>query len=1318
MIAGARGPVNRCPPAAMLTKRPPIGNTLISCPGVCLGKFASDMNIRCPSCDRDMDLVREPDAGPVRCPHCDEEIPPEAFRTEEDVVEELAPGIHVGQRLGPYEVEEMIGSGGMAVVLRGRQLSLDRVVAIKILPHDLAEDEMFVQRFDSEAAAMAELNHHGIVGVIDRGREGDTYYIVMEFVAGETLQDLIRRAGKLDQAEASRILQQICGALTYAHRRGIVHRDIKPANIMINTDGEVKIMDFGLAHLARAVEDFGLTKTGQTMGTLKYMAPEQLLNPKEVDGRADVYSSGVIFYEMLTGKLPVGAFRMPSELSPDLDQRLDEVVIRSLRTDPEERFAAAEEFGAMAAAIVSSPMVTAREAKAREEADEEADEAPSETVPRARGACPHCRHLSDPQATICESCGADISSLFLLCPQCSQENRIDLDRCRACGEDLKRFRRTARRAIRKSRRRARELVSDKKFDEALQELQRLASIPGPAFEPVRRKTRQQITTVERQRMQWHGQLYEAAKRAVAERRLEQAIEFLAPLPTGFKKADELRGKAKARLEEGKRLIEEGVRLHREGAAAEALECFRKAAEIWPKSPRVRKQILTLKNEVGNRTIVDDYASDAEGAAAKGDYTEAVALCRKVLELEPTNERALELRAKLESQADDVQTRQTDFSSAFRATRQSRQVHINPKSVLIPVAVAAAVVFIILLLPGLLSVSADKHAAALQWQSAAEEAAREGKLDDAALHYGTLAREYSSTEWGRSARDALAEVNERFRAYDRMSAAATELMDRGENQQALAALDILIRDGAGPRSNRHIEWARDAAKTIRHEQMNTHLARAVELLGAKRIHEAETIYTSALKDFGAVLSADEAAKRQAERDDIRKQIAAYERLRDEAATALGKKDVEQAEAALAAALRITSHEPKGTALAEEYLAVRSSPRGMVHVPAGTYIYGSDDGDADEVPRRELALARSFYMDVHEVTNAQYAAFCREQRHGPPHAWPEGEPPVGSEREPVAGITWDDAAAYAAWAGKRLPTEAEWERAARGTDGRRYPWGNEWQPAKGVFRFAPAPVGAAADRSPAGCADMAGNVAEWTSDSAEAEPKKTASGRRDHDSSADREAHRSSVGLANLRVVRGGSWVGIEEDRSIRPVRGGGSEGAAEILVDDARAPGIPVLAPGNLAMVLKAIAGSTDRATIELHRFLPGRGEWVGQSFPVGKGDPIGERRTVRLATAGGAKEPVEVDFRTGCTFGGLTSVKPLTMAYHGPDGVRRTMVKAAWQPPALSRGARQVKARGALARSARCANRMAAPAAGRYVNVGFRCAMTPELWRKVAAGPE
>ena len=150
--------------------------------------------------------------------------------------------------------------------------------------------------------------------MIDRGCEGETYFIVMEYVEGETLKDRLRREGKLAPEQVLQIGEQVLAGLAYAHRHGVVHRDIKPGNIMINREEKVKIADFGLAHLAKSQGGLDVTRDHHTMGTLKYMAPEQLTSAKNVDERTDIYSFGVCLYELLTGKLPLGMFKMPTEV--------------------------------------------------------------------------------------------------------------------------------------------------------------------------------------------------------------------------------------------------------------------------------------------------------------------------------------------------------------------------------------------------------------------------------------------------------------------------------------------------------------------------------------------------------------------------------------------------------------------------------------------------------------------------------------------------------------------------------------------------------------------------------------------------------------------------------------------------------------------------------------------------------------------------------------------------------------------------------------------------------------------------------------------
>jgi predicted Ser/Thr protein kinase len=235
------------------------------------------------------------------------------------------------------EILELLGQGGMGVVYKARQRQLNRLVAVKILPPSVGEDPAFTERFAREAQALAQLNHPHIVQVYDFGQTDEFFYFVMEYVDGVNLRALIR-GGRLEPEEALRIVPQICEALQFAHDEGIVHRDIKPENILIDKKGRVKIADFGLAKLlGRAPEELSLTGTGQLMGTLGYMAPEQLQQAHTVDHRADIYSLGVVFYEMLTGQLPIGRFELPSK-KVQVDVRLDEIVLRSLESEPDRRY--------------------------------------------------------------------------------------------------------------------------------------------------------------------------------------------------------------------------------------------------------------------------------------------------------------------------------------------------------------------------------------------------------------------------------------------------------------------------------------------------------------------------------------------------------------------------------------------------------------------------------------------------------------------------------------------------------------------------------------------------------------------------------------------------------------------------------------------------------------------------------------------------------------------------------------------------------------------------------------------------------------------
>lgn len=259
----------------------------------------------------------------------------------------------IGRLLGKrYEVVERIGGGGMAVVYRGRCTYLNRTVAIKVLRSQFAADDEFVKRFEREAQAAASLSHPNVVSVYDVGVDAGVHYMVMEYVPGLTLKEKIEKEGKIDQREALRIACQICEALEHAHRHGIIHRDVKPHNILLTDDGHVKVADFGIA---RAANCASITLAGTILGSAYYFSPEQARG-EQTGERSDIYSTGLVLYEMLTGKVPfsdgsplaiarkhIEEEIIPPSRSVEIRTEVERIVMRALQKDPQARYSSARE---------------------------------------------------------------------------------------------------------------------------------------------------------------------------------------------------------------------------------------------------------------------------------------------------------------------------------------------------------------------------------------------------------------------------------------------------------------------------------------------------------------------------------------------------------------------------------------------------------------------------------------------------------------------------------------------------------------------------------------------------------------------------------------------------------------------------------------------------------------------------------------------------------------------------------------------------------------------------------------------------------------
>jgi ribosomal protein L37AE/L43A/predicted Ser/Thr protein kinase len=465
------------------------------------------MNFACPSCGKEFEAVRPESGHAVQCPACRY-----TFADTDSTILDISPppksdSLEAGRVLAGFRVEELIGRGAMGVIYRATQLSLDRIVALKVLPGAFADNEKFVDRFHKESGALSALSHPNVVTIFDRGHVGRTYFFVMEYVDGPSLRDVLE--GPIDVYQFLRIAKGTAAALSYAHEQGVVHRDIKPSNIMLTSRGEVKIADFGLAGIMRQEMADASTGRPTVMGTPAYMSPEQKRDSLRVDGRTDIYSAGVVFYEALAGMKPdIPLSRPPSALAASADPRLDPIVDRCLKEVPGERYQSAQE-------LLS---------------DLEHFEADLRRAPP----CPSCGKNNPVRAEVCTHCGADLEELFDVCPECMGRNRREVRRCLHCGADLERGRTIITQKVTLMLEQADKLRLGGNYTEALQILNEVDSIEGRAFEEERQRATLLKEKTVSERIKAARTAYREGRRMLAERRFREAIELFKSVPADIK----------------------------------------------------------------------------------------------------------------------------------------------------------------------------------------------------------------------------------------------------------------------------------------------------------------------------------------------------------------------------------------------------------------------------------------------------------------------------------------------------------------------------------------------------------------------------------------------------------------------------------------------------------------------------------------------------------------------------------------------------------------------------------------------------------------
>ena len=1255
----------------------------------------ADKKVTCPVCAHEFNVQPGADLARLVCPHCETKIPEQAVRGPSEAAEDLALGFKPGQQIGNYVIEALLGSGGMAVVFRGRQLSLNRTVAIKILPKDLAKSKLFIQRFAREATVLANLNHPNIVSVIDRGFEGETYFIVMEYVEGETLRDRLGREGKLAPEQVLQIAEQVLAGLEYAHQQGVVHRDIKPGNIMLNRREQVKIADFGLAHLAKSQAGLDVTGDHHTMGTLKYMAPEQLTSAKSVGERADLYSFGVCLYELLTGKLPLGLFKTPTEVDSALDVRWDEIILRSLRMDPDERFANAGEMARALRELATTPRVT--------QAQREKEEEPTSKVQGVLSltTCASCGHESAPTAHQCEQCGASLEDIFDECPSCKIKNRLELEQCPGCGTDLRQHRRQRRKDAQAIQTKARQLVADHDFDAALLELKKLEEFRTREYASMRTSADLWIERVSQRRERLFRRTYEAGQRMIAEGNIGRALEFWNALPDNYKDVAVRRKELAARAAAAINAMAAGTRFYDQGDVSRAVTEWEKAAASRPNDSELNRRLTAARDKLGNLNLKRSYLREAREEAERGNFEEALVLSRKALELDPGDGSALlvtkEVEARQRELAESEVREEPEVQKPDEVKPEasfSELLHIRPLLVGLAIlgVMALGLWFFFVHVPRAREEAATEANKVFTEAQSLKDA---GKLSDAITLCDRIAKDYPNTSFAGKANDLSAEMQKLIADAHACCAEAEAIASKGDLDSLIAGFKKYQAALSGPPVTLVAESKESAERRL--DEIRNGIAQAEAELGAR--DEKSGDWRAALDRYQMV--SDEFGFH---RDPILSKIAqAQKQLRDcamQVRAGIAARQASKWDAAYhagVAALDLVSADSDARSLLASIAPKLQPPPGMTLIPPGKYIVGGSEGN----PQRTVELPFGLFMDIKEVTCGRFKAFLRATGRPAPPGWVEQQ---DNEEMPVTNVTWSDAAAFAAWAGCAVPTEEQWECACRGPSGQIYPWGDTWTPANAVLGFGPAPAGSAQnDRSPFGCMDMAGNVAEWTATPLESSAN-----------SSPVSARSTMPAKPRFFVVKGSSWAGVEEGRPTRVVvvpLPQGSRDMPMLLTTDPRTPEWQVRYRSNLEMEYLGVVATADYTYVVVRKWMPSWEHWAESKFRVIPDQEIGGMATVTVDEGPKARRKImTLSLATGCF--AVKQEPKEWLDVRDPSGVIRRLPLVGG---AASRSAKLNECKEAspteemtLERAASATTRMLGRENARYINVGFRCAKA--LW--------
>jgi serine/threonine protein kinase/formylglycine-generating enzyme required for sulfatase activity len=918
----------------------------------------------------------------------------------------------IGTTIDKYKIVEPLGRGATADVYKAYQPALDRYVAIKILHSFLATDKEFLRRFQNEAQAAANLRHPRVVQVYDFKAFDDQCYMVMELINGHTLEAQMRKLAASDEImaldEAFRITRDIASVLSYAHSQGMIHRDVKPANVMINQKNQVILTDFGIAKLLNSTLH---TATGSIVGTPYYMAPEQGLGGGG-DARSDLYSLGVMLFEMVTGQLPYQAetavglllkhisapIPIPSQLNPSISPDIDRIIVKALAKNPDNRYQTA------AALIEHLDLAENR-------------------IPIPDAALPTVS-TSPPQPSTSSAVMTEadwMASPYTLSHGRVANNPMELP-----------------------------AVCDAEWDRAAEHF-----------------TRGYITRWLRDGINF---LRAAHRHALADE--------LEPIVT--------------RAESIVKQVQTEDEIAQSAGLEELLEFLGAPSPILNVVPEEVNLPATGVGEVG-RPVTLTITNRGRG------YLSGSVVCRVPWLKTPSKRFGCTSGGRCRV---TVKPDLSDLPSGRIRSKHALWIHSvgGDQSLAVQVDMLPAVLQVDTSTLDFGTVGQGENAQTMFTLRNSGRGYLEGKIS-CQVPWLTVSQEQLSLSPGDSTSVTVQSDSRSLPPGDINQSKALVVESTGGQ----ATLDAHIRVLA---SNLIVEPTRLDLGTM-------------DLVENK----AETAILTVRNDGHGVLTGEittGADWLDVEPTTFRCQAGEAQQLH--LSTAQVKVGNHQL------TLQVTSN--TGTTEVPVLLRAHFSlaPE-MVRIPSGGFLRGSSEENpialTSEKPQRRIYLT-VYWIGKYPMTNAQYAAFTEATGRHPPEHWHGDRPPRGEENHPVVNVSWWDAAAYCRWLAEitgepyRLPTEAQWEKAARGTDGRMYPWGNKWdenkcnakrrrchRPKRGTT-----PVGAfsPAGDSPCGCADMAGNVMEWVSDWYK------------EDYYAISSISENPYGPASgaVKVLRGGSW----------------------------------------------------------------------------------------------------------------------------------------------------------------------------------------------------